>query len=161
MVAIFLSALKMIRCKFILIQIGKEVFFLRSHTSLLFLRSPHRWRCYDLFFLSLSLPERVPLWSRIIPVNVRERERGKMKEEEEKSPEKNHFALTGIWTHGLCLQSMLSIRPRRPAKELWYINSRLLIHPSKTWALCLNQISKSWVFYSLESIEYHLFSWYW
>jgi len=47
-----------------------------------------------LFFLSLSLPERVTLWSRIIPVHVRERERGKKKEE--KSPEKNHFAMTGI-----------------------------------------------------------------
>jgi len=29
-------------------------------------------------------------------VHVRERERGKKKEEEEKSPEKNHFAVTGI-----------------------------------------------------------------
>ena len=38
-----------------------------------------------LFFLSLSLPERVTLWSRIIPVHVIER--GKKKEEEEKIPE--------------------------------------------------------------------------
>ena len=29
----------------------------------------------------------------------------KKKKEEEKSPEKNHFAVTGIWTLGLCLQS--------------------------------------------------------
>ena len=39
---------------------------------------------------------------------VREREVtwwGKKKKEEEKSPEKNHFAMTGIWTHGLCIQS--------------------------------------------------------
>ena len=34
-----------------------------------------------------------------------QRESGKKKEEEEKSPEKNHFAMTGTWTHGLCLQS--------------------------------------------------------
>ena len=35
-----------------------------------------------------------------------QRERGKKKEEEEeKKPRKNHFAMTGIWTHGLCLQS--------------------------------------------------------
>ena len=41
------------------------------------------------FFLSLSVPERVTLWSRIFHVHVRERERGKKKEEEEeKSPEK-------------------------------------------------------------------------
>ena len=31
--------------------------------------------------------------------------RRKKKKEEEKSPEKNHFTVTGIWTHGLCLQS--------------------------------------------------------
>ena len=66
--------------------------FFCSHTSLLFLPSPHRWRCWDLFFLSLSLPDRVTLWLRIIPVHVRER--GKKKEE--KSPEKYHFAVTGI-----------------------------------------------------------------
>ena len=46
------------------------------------------------FPLFLSLPEHVTLWLRIIPVHVRER--GKKKEEEEKSPEKNHFAVTGI-----------------------------------------------------------------
>ena len=41
-----------------------------------------------LFFLSLSLPERVTLWLRIIPMHVREREE-RRKKEEEKSPEKN------------------------------------------------------------------------
>ena len=56
------------------------------------------------FFLSLSLPECVTLWLRIIPVHVRERERGK-KKEEKKKPRKIQFAWTGIWAHGLCLQS--------------------------------------------------------
>ena len=37
-----------------------------------------------------------------------QRERGKKREEEEKSPEKKHFAVTGIWTHGLCHQSRAS-----------------------------------------------------
>ena len=58
-----------------------------------------------IFSSLLSLPERVTLWSRIIPLHVREREVRRKKKEEEESPEKNHFAVTGIWTHGLSLQS--------------------------------------------------------
>ena len=62
------------------------------------------------FFLSVSLPERITLWSRIIPMHVKER--GKKKEEEEKSPEKYHFAMT------LSLKpSLLSVRPQRPAPQ--------------------------------------------
>ena len=37
-----------------------------------------------IFFLSLFLPERVTIWSRIIPVHVREREERRKKEEEKK-----------------------------------------------------------------------------
>jgi len=40
-----------------------------------------------ILFLSLSLLERVTLWSRIIPMYVRERDK---KLEEEKSPEKKN-----------------------------------------------------------------------
>jgi len=49
-----------------------------------------------IFSSLLSLPERVALWLRIIPVHVRERERGKKKEEEEKSPEKTLFPTTKV-----------------------------------------------------------------
>ena len=52
------------------------------------------------YFLSLSLPERVTLWSRIIPVHVTEREerrrKKKKKEEEEKSPEKTTLSWPGF-----------------------------------------------------------------
>ena len=48
-----------------------------------------------LFVLSLSLPERVTLWSRIIPVHVRERER-EVRRKKKKKAQKKHFAVTGI-----------------------------------------------------------------
>ena len=68
------------------------------------------------FFLSLSLPERVTLWSRIIPVHVRERERGEKKEEEEESPEKPLHHDQDLNPQTLSREpSVLSIRPQRPA----------------------------------------------
>ena len=62
------------------------------------------WEFFFNFVLSLSLPERVTLWSRIIPVHVRERQ-VRRKKKMKKKAQKNHFAVTGIWTHGLCLHS--------------------------------------------------------
>ena len=47
-----------------------------------------------IFSSLLSLPERVTLWLRIIPVHDREREVRRKKKK--KSPEKNHIAVTEI-----------------------------------------------------------------
>ena len=58
------------------------------------------------FFLSLSLPECVTFWSRIIPVHVREREVRRKKKK--KKAQKKTFAVTGTWTHRLCFQSRAS-----------------------------------------------------
>ena len=71
-----------------------------------------------IFFLSLSLPECVTLWSRIIPMHVRERERGK-KKEEEKSPRKKPLRRDrDLNPQTLSPEpSVPSIGPRHPAQH--------------------------------------------
>ena len=63
-----------------------NIFFPIHRTYFCIRRTDGAARIY--FFLSLSLQQRVTLWSRIILVHVREREERRKKEEKEKSPEK-------------------------------------------------------------------------
>ena len=69
------------------------------------------------FFLSLSLPERVTLWSRIIPVHVREREREVRRKRKKKKAQKKPLRRDrDLNPQTLSPEpSVLSIRPRRPA----------------------------------------------
>ena len=68
-------------------------------------------------FLSLSLPEHVTLWSRIIPVHVRERERYEERRRRKK-PTKNHFTRDRDMNPRTLSPepSVLSIWPRRPTQ---------------------------------------------
>ena len=139
-----------------------STFFSIHRTYICVCRTDGAARIY--FILSLSLPERITLWSRIIPVRVRERERGKKKERRRrKKPRKNHIAVTVIWTHGWTLSlgsSMLSIRPRRPALERLYLrmihsllslklflfkysNHRIKKIPGHKKMLCFNLVSRN------------------
>ena len=69
-----------------------------------------------IFSTLLSLPERVTLRSRIIPMHVRGK---KKEEEEERSPEKPLRIDRDLNPRTLSPEpSMLSIRPRRPSREL-------------------------------------------
>ena len=64
--------------------VGKAKIFPIHRTNFCVRHADGAARIY--FFLSLSLPECVTLWSRIIPVHVRVREERRKKEEKEKSP---------------------------------------------------------------------------
>ena len=61
----------------------------------------------------------------------------KKREEEEKSNRKEHFDLTGIWTHELCLCLTLSTRPMRLAKfGLWCLGGHLEAS-GRIYTLCI------------------------
>ena len=83
------------------------------HTLHLFLHLLHRWHCQDLFFLSLSLPECVTLWSMIIPVHVRQREVRRKKKKKAQKKSLHHDRDLNPQTLSP-EPSVLSIRPRRP-----------------------------------------------
>ena len=91
-------------------------FFAPIHCSYFFCVRRTDGAARFIFFFSLSLSERVTLWSRIIPVHVRER--GKEKERRRKKPRKKPLC-RGRDSNPQTLSpepSMLSIRPLRPAQ---------------------------------------------
>ena len=89
-------------------------FFSTHHTYFCVRPTDGAARIY--FFLSLSLPERVTLWLRIIPVHIGDR--GKKREEEKKPRKKPLHHDWDLNPRTLSPeQSVLSIRPRHPAQS--------------------------------------------
>ena len=103
---------------------GIEIFFSPIHCIYFCVRhTDGAARIY--FFLPLSLPKHVTLWSRIIPVHVREREVRRKKKKKKKPRKKHRDQDLNPQTLSPEL-SLLSVRPRCPAQATAFFVFTLL-----------------------------------